>query len=52
MARKEFCNLTEEGIASGPRLDHDRPHRGVESRTPHEAFLSFAADLNPEVLTV
>ena len=27
-------------------------HRGVQSRTPHEAFLSFAADLNNQALTV
>ncbi len=31
--------------------NHDRPHRGVQNRTPHEAFLSFALDLN-EALTV
>jgi putative transposase len=32
--------------------NHDRPHRGVENRTPHEAFLAFATDLNSETLTV
>ena len=32
--------------------NHDRPHRGVENRTPHEAFLAFAAVLNSEALTV
>ena len=23
-------------------FNHDRPHRGVGNRTPHEAFLDFA----------
>ncbi|MFZ1203679.1 MAG: IS3 family transposase, partial [Candidatus Acidiferrales bacterium] len=32
--------------------NHDRPHRGVQNRTPHEAFLAFATDLNSETLTV
>jgi putative transposase len=32
--------------------NHDRPHRGVGNRTPHEAFLSFAVDLNSEPLNV
>jgi len=32
--------------------NHDRPHRGVENRTPHEAFLAFTAVLNSEPLTV
>jgi transposase InsO family protein len=32
--------------------NHDRPHRGVGNRTPHEAFLSFAVDLKNEALTV
>jgi transposase InsO family protein len=32
--------------------NHDRPHRGVQNRTPHEAFLAFATDLNSEALTV
>jgi transposase InsO family protein len=32
--------------------NHDRPHRGVGNRTPHEAFLAFATDLNSEALTV
>jgi putative transposase len=32
--------------------NHDRPHRGVQNRTPHEAFLSFAVDLKNEALTV
>ena len=32
--------------------NHDRPHRGVQNRTPYEAFLSFAVDLKNEALTV
>ena len=32
--------------------NHDRPHRGVGNRTPHEAFLSFAGVLKNEALTV
>jgi len=32
--------------------NHDRPHRGVQNRTPHEAFLAFATDLNSESLIV
>ncbi len=32
--------------------NHDRPHRGVGNRTPHEAFLSFAVDLNSQALNV
>jgi hypothetical protein len=32
--------------------NHDRPHRGVQNRTPHEAFLSFAVDLKNQALTV
>ena len=32
--------------------NHDRPHRGVQNRTPHEAFLTFAAVLKNEALTV
>ena len=32
--------------------NHDRPHRGVKNRTPHEAFLAFATDLNSETLIV
>ncbi len=31
--------------------NHDRPHRGVQNRTPHEAFLAFAVDLKNEALT-
>src|SRR5207247_3728724 len=32
--------------------NHDRPHRGVGNRTPHEAFLAFAGVLKTEALTV
>jgi putative transposase len=32
--------------------NHDRPHRGVQNRTPHEVFLSFAVDLRNEALNV
>jgi putative transposase len=32
--------------------NHDRPHRGVGNLTPREAFLSFAAVLKNEALTV
>ena len=32
--------------------NHDQPHRGVQNRTPHEAFLAFATNLNSEALTL
>jgi putative transposase len=32
--------------------NHDRPHRGVQNRTPHEAFLAFGVVLKNEALTV
>ena len=32
--------------------NHDRPHRGVGNRTPHEAFLAFEVVLKNEALTV
>ena len=32
--------------------NHDRPHRGVGNRTPHEAFLGFTGVLKNEALTV
>ena len=32
--------------------NHDRPHHGVQNRTPHEAFLAFAGVLKNEALTV
>jgi len=46
----------EEARASIARwiqeYNHDRPHRGVQNRTPHEAFLAFAGVLKNEALTV
>ncbi len=46
----------EEARASIARwieeYNHDRPHRGVRNRTPHEAFLAFAGVLKNEALTV
>jgi transposase InsO family protein len=46
----------EEARASIARwieeYNHDRPHRGVANRTPHEAYLAFAAVLKNEALTV
>jgi putative transposase len=51
----EYRSL-EEARASIARwieeYNHDRPHRGVGNRTPHEAFLAFAVDLNSETLNV
>ena len=51
----EYRSL-EEARASITRwiedYNHDRPHRGVQNRTPHEAFLAFAVDLKTEALTV
>ena len=51
----EYRSLEEArcGIARWiAEYNHDRPHRGVQNRTPHEAFLAFATDLNSETLTV
>jgi putative transposase len=46
----------EEARASIARwieeYNHDRPHRGVANRTPHEAFLAFEGVLKNEALTV
>jgi hypothetical protein len=51
----EYRSL-EEARASIARwieeYNHDRPHRGVGNRTPHEAFLAFAVDLKTEALNV
>jgi putative transposase len=51
----EYRSL-QEATASIARwieeYNHDRPHRGVQNRTPHEAFLSFAVDLKNEALPV
>jgi putative transposase len=51
----EYRSLEEArtGIAHWiGEYNHDRPHRGVQNRTPHEAFLSFAVDLKNEALIV
>lgn len=51
----EYRSL-EEARASIARwieeYNHDRPHRGVENRTPHEAFLAFAVLTKNEALNV
>lgn len=39
----EYQSL-EEARASIARWIKERPHRGVQNRTPHEAFLAFALD--------
>ena len=44
-ARTSIASWIEE-------YNHDRPHRGIGNRTPQEAFLSFAAVLKNEALTV
>jgi hypothetical protein len=41
----EYRSLSEAGENIGRYLEeynHDHPHREVENRTPHEAFLDFA----------
>ncbi len=51
----EYGSLDEarSGIARWiEEYNHDRPHRGVQNQTPHEAFLAFTGVLNPEALTV
>jgi putative transposase len=51
----EYRSL-EESRASISRwieeYNHNRPHRGVENRTPHEAFLDFAVLTKNEALNV
>jgi len=51
----EYRSL-EEARASIARwiqeYNHDRPHRGVGNRTPHEAYLAFAGVLKKQALTV
>src|SRR5580765_3785772 len=42
----EYQNLEEARASIARWIDecnHERPHRGVQNRTPHEAFLAFAA---------
>jgi putative transposase len=50
------CQSLEEARASIARwikeYNHDRPHSGVQNRTPRQAFLAFAAGLKKEALTV
>ena len=50
------CRSFEDARTNiGRRIEeynHDRPHRGLENRTPHEALLAFKAVLDSEVLTV
>ncbi len=51
----EYRSLQEaqESIARWiEEYNHDRPRRGVNNRTPHEAFLPFEAVLRNEALTV
>ena len=51
----EYRSLEEARTSIGcwtEEYNHDRPHRGVQNRTPHEAFLAFAIDLKNEALTV
>jgi putative transposase len=51
----EYRSL-EEARASIARwieeYNHDRPHSGVQNRTPHEAYLAFAVVLKNKALTV
>jgi putative transposase len=51
----EYRNVQEARESIGrwiQEYNHDRPHHGVRNRTPHEAFLAFAAVLKNEALTV
>ena len=51
----EYRSLEEARVGITTWIEeynHDRPHRGVGNRTPHEAFLAFAVDLNSETLNV
>lgn len=51
----EYRSLEEARTAIARWLEeynHDRPHRGVQNRTPHEAFMAFAVDLKNQALTV
>ncbi len=47
----EYRSLEEarDSIACcSEEYNHDRPHRGVENRTPREAFLAFTGALSSE----
>lgn len=51
----EYRSVDEARTSIGRWIEeynHDRPHRGVRNRTPHEAFLAFAGVLKTEALTV
>jgi putative transposase len=51
----EYRSLPEARTSIARWLEeynHNRPHRGVGNRTPHEAFLAFAALPKNEALTV
>ncbi len=51
----EYRSLAEARENIGRYLEeynHDRPHRGVKNRTPHEAFLDFAVLTKNETLNV
>ena len=51
----EYRSLEEARGSIGrwiQEYNHDRPHRGVENRTPHEAFLAFTGVLKNKALTV
>jgi putative transposase len=51
----EYHNVQEARESIGRWIreyNHDRPHRGIGNRTPHEAFLSFVTVLKNEALTV
>ena len=49
----EYRNLPEARTSIAHWIEeynHDRPHRGIKNRTPHEAYLAFATDLKNEAL--
>jgi len=51
----EYRSVDEARSSIGRWIEeynHDRPHRGIRNRTPHEAFLAFAGVLKNETLTV
>ena len=51
----EYRSVDEARTSIGrwiEKYNHDRPHRGIRNRTPHEAFLPFAGVLKNEALTV
>jgi transposase InsO family protein len=51
----EYRSLNEARENIGRYLEeynHDRPHRGVDNRTPNEAFLSFAVLTKNQALNV